>query len=160
VLVKTTASGERIAVAQESGFRNEIARDALRTVMPFLILVPVLLLIVADLVRKMFQPIAALSKEIDQRAEQELHPVEDRHLPVEVRPFAVAINRLLARVGQSMESQRRFVADAAHELRSPLTAMSLQAERLAEAEMSSVARERLTVCAKGSSAAEACWINS
>ncbi len=150
VLVKTTASGERIAVAHESGFRNEIARDgALRTVMPFLILVPVLLLIVADLVRKMFQPIAALSKEIDQRAEQELHPVEDRHLPVEVRPFAVAINRLLARVGQSMESQRRFVADAAHELRSPLTAMSLQAERLAEAEMSSVARERLTVLRQG-----------
>ena len=150
VLVKTTVAGERIAVAQESGFRNEIARDgALRTVMPFLILVPVLLLIVADLVRKMFRPIAALSKEIDQRAEQELHPVEDRHLPVEVRPFAVAINRLLARVGQSMESQRRFVADAAHELRSPLTAMSLQAERLADAEMSSLARERLAVLRQG-----------
>ena len=150
VLVKTTASGERIAVAQESEFRNEIARDgALRTVMPFLFLMPVLLLIVADLVRKMFRPIAALSKEIDQRAEQELHPVEDRHLPVEVRPFAVAINRLLARVGQSMESQRRFVADAAHELRSPLTALSLQAERLADAEMSGLARERLTVLRQG-----------
>lgn len=150
VLVKTTASGERIAVAQESGFRNEIARDgALRTVMPFLILVPVLLLIVADLVRKMFQPIAALSKEIDQRAEQELHPIEDRYLPVEVRPFAVAINRLLARVGQSMDSQRRFVADAAHELRSPLTAMSLQAERLDNTEMSILARERLTVLRQG-----------
>lgn len=150
VLVKTTAAGERIAVAQESSFRNEIARDgALRAVMPFLILVPVLLLIVADLVRKMFQPIAALSKEIDQRAEQELHPVEDRHLPVEVRPFVVAINRLLARVGQSMDSQRRFVADAAHELRSPLTALSLQAERLAEAEMSDLARERLTVLRQG-----------
>lgn len=117
--------------------------------MPFLILVPVLLLIVADLVRKMFRPIAALSKEIDLRAEQELHPVEDRHLPVEVRPFAVAINRLLARVGQSMDSQRRFVADAAHELRSPLTALSLQAERLAEAEMSALARERLTVLRQG-----------
>lgn len=150
VLVKTTAAGERIAVAQEAGFRNEIARDgALRTVMPFLILVPVLLLIVADLVRKMFRPIAALSKEIDLRAEQELHSVEDRHLPVEVRPFAVAINRLLARVGQSMDSQRRFVADAAHELRSPLTALSLQAERLAETEMSALARERLTVLRQG-----------
>lgn len=150
VLVKTTASGERIAIAQESGFRNEIARDgALRTVMPFLILMPVLLLVVADLVRKMFQPIAALSKEIDQRAEPQLHPVDERHLPIEVRPFAVAINRLLARVGQSMDSQRRFVADAAHELRSPLTAMSLQAERLAEAEMSSVARQRLTVLRQG-----------
>ena len=150
VLVKTTTVGERIAVAQESGFRNEIARDgALRTVMPFLILVPVLLLIVADLVRKMFRPIAALSKEIDQRAEQELHPIDDHHLPVEIRPFAVAINRLLARVSQSMESQRRFVADAAHELRSPLTALSLQAERLADAEMSGLAHERLTVLRQG-----------
>lgn len=150
VLVKTTAAGERIAVAQESGFRNEIAREgALRTVMPFLIIVPVLLLIVADLVRKMFRPITVISKEIDLRTDQELHPVEDRHLPVEVRPFVVAINRLLARVGQSMESQRRFVADAAHELRSPLTALSLQAERLTEAEMSGQARERLTVLRQG-----------
>lgn len=150
VLVRTTATGEKFAVAQESGFRNEIARDgALRTVMPFLILVPVLLLIVSDLVRKMFLPIAALSKEIDQRAEQELHPVDEQHLPVEVRPFAVAINQLLVRVSQSMESQRRFVADAAHELRSPLTALSLQAERLADVEMSSLARERLTVLRQG-----------
>jgi two-component system OmpR family sensor kinase len=150
VLVRTMGAGGRIAVAQESGFRNEIARDgALRTVMPFLVLVPVLLLVVADLVRKMFQPIAALSKEIDQRAEQELHPIDDRHLPVEVRPFAMAINRLLVRVGQSMDSQRRFVADAAHELRSPLTAISLQAERLADAEMSGLARGRLTVLRQG-----------
>ena len=150
VLVKTTAAGERIAVAQESGFRDEIARDsALRTVMPFLILVPVLLLIVADLVSKMFRPIAALSKELDQRAEQELHAIEDRHLPAEVRPFVVAINRLLARVAQAMDTQRRFVADAAHELRSPLTALSLQAERLAEADMSGQARERLVTLRQG-----------
>lgn len=144
VLVKTSSRGERIAVAQETGVRDEIARNsALRTLMPFLILVPILLLIVADLVRKMFRPIASLSAEIDQRAEQELHPVEESHLPAEVRPFVVAINRLLARVDQSMQTQRRFVADAAHELRSPLTALSLQAERLAEADMPELARERL-----------------
>ncbi len=150
VLVKTTASGARIAVAQETGVRNEIARDsALRTVMPFLILVPILLLLVAYLVRKMFRPISALSTEIDQRAEQELHPVEELRLPVEVRPFIVAINRLLARVAQSMDAQRRFVADAAHELRSPLTALSLQAERLSEAEMSGAAQERLIALRQG-----------
>jgi two-component system, OmpR family, sensor kinase len=150
VMIKTTAAGERIAVAQESGLRNEIVRDgALRTVMPFLILVPVLLLIVAGMVRKMFRPIATLSMEIDKRAEQELHPIEESHLPTEVLPFVVAINRLLARVAQSMDSQRRFVADAAHELRSPLTALSLQAERLAQAEMSGPARERLGVLRQG-----------
>ena len=151
VLVRTTAVGERIAVAQESSFRNEIARDgALRTVMPFLILVPVLLLVVADLVRKMFRPIAAVSAEIDERAEQELHPIDDGALPMEVRPFAVAINRLLGRVAQAMDDQRRFVADAAHELRSPLTALSLQAERLQDAQMSVPARERLAVLREGS----------
>lgn len=150
VLVKTTSSGERIAVAQETGVRDEIARDsALRTLMPFLILVPILLLIVADLVRNLFRPIASLSAEIDQRAERELHPVDESHLPAEVRPFLVAINRLLARVDQSMETQRRFVADAAHELRSPLTALSLQAERLAEADMSDLARERLKTLRRG-----------
>lgn len=150
VLVKTTSNGERIAVAQETSVRDEIARDsALRTLMPFLILVPILLLIVADLVRKMFRPIASLSAEIDQRAEQDLHPVKENHLPAEVRPFAVAINRMFARVDQSMETQRRFIADAAHELRSPLTALSLQAERLAEVDMSDLARERLLTLRRG-----------
>ncbi len=150
VLVKTMSSGERIAVAQESGVRDENARDsALRTLLPLLILVPILLVIVADLVRKMFRPITSLSAEIDRRAEQALHPVEASNLPAEVRPFVVAINRLLARVDQSMEAQRRFVADAAHELRSPMTALSLQTERLAEAEMSDLARERLMTLRRG-----------
>ncbi len=150
VMVKTMASGERIAVAQETGVRDEIARDsALNTLLPLLILVPVLLLIVADLVQKMFRPIATLSAEIDQRTEQELHPVEEDHLPAEVRPFVVAINRLLRRVAQTMDIQRRFVADAAHELRSPLTAISLQGEWLAEANMSDLARERLVTLQRG-----------
>ncbi|MGV8921150.1 MAG: ATP-binding protein [Pseudomonas sp.] len=150
VLVKTIAHGQRIAVAQEMGARNKDAREsALRSLLPFLILFPVLLLVVADLLRKMFRPIAVLSSEIDQRAEQALHPIEDNPLPSEVRPFVVAINRLLERVSQSMESQRRFVADAAHELRSPLTALSLQAERLAAADMSVVARERLLPLRRG-----------
>lgn len=150
VLIKTTASGERIAVAQEADMRDEIAREsAMRTLMPFLILVPILILIVSDLVRKMFQPIVSLSAEIDLRAEQELHPIEHNHLPIEVRPFVVAINSLLVRVEQSMETQRRFVADAAHELRSPLTALSLQAESLAGADMSDLARERLIALRKG-----------
>jgi two-component system OmpR family sensor kinase len=144
VLVKTTAAGQRIAVAQESRFRNEIARDsALRTVLPFLVLVPALGLIVADLVRKMFRPIATLSKAIDRRTEQDLEPIEESRLPIEVRPFAMAINRMLGRVRKAMDTERRFVADAAHELRSPLTALSLQAERLAETDMSDEARSRL-----------------
>ncbi|KOY00941.1 ATP-binding protein [Pseudomonas nunensis] len=150
VLVKTTARGERIAVAQETGARDKDAREsAWRSLLPFLILFPVLLLVVGDLVRKLFRPIAALSSEIDQRSEQELHPVDESHLPTEIRPFVVAINRLLARVTNTLQTQRRFVADAAHELRSPLTALSLQAERLAAADMSPLAHERLVPLRRG-----------
>ena len=144
LLARTLGNGERIVVAQSTRVRDEIARDsALRTVMPFLVLVPVLLLVVADLVKKMFRPITALATELDQREERELHPLATTELPTEVRPFVVAINRLLERIAQAMESQRRFVADAAHELRSPLAALSLQAERLAAAEMSLPAQQRL-----------------
>lgn len=150
VLVKTGTGGLRTAAAQETAVRNEIARDsALHTLIPLLVLMPVLLLIVADLVRKMFQPIATLSAEIYQRAEHELHPVNEVQLPQEVRPFAVAINLLLKRVDQAMHTQRRFIADAAHELRSPLTALSLQAQSLAVADMSDQARQRLKTLSSG-----------
>ncbi|MGC4011761.1 MAG: ATP-binding protein [Pseudomonas sp.] len=150
VLVRTTASGERIAVAQETGSRDRDAREsAWRSLLPLLILFPVLLLVVADLVRKMFRPIARLALEIDQREDQQLHPIDESPLPSEVRPFVRAINRLLGRVGSAMEAQRRFVADAAHELRSPLTALSLQSERLGAADMSATARERLGLLQRG-----------
>ncbi|QZA95991.1 two-component sensor histidine kinase [Pseudomonas mandelii] len=143
VLVRTTVGGERIVVAQEADVREKEARkSAWRSLLPFLILFPVLLLVVSDLVRKLFRPIATLSEEIDQRDEQALHPIDENHLPTEIRPFVVAINRMLTRVSQSMETQRRFIVDAAHELRSPMTALSLQAERLSAIEMSTAAYER------------------
>lgn len=144
VLVRTSAAGQRLAIAQETESRDRDAREsAWRGLIPFVILIPVLLLVVADLVRKLFRPIAALSSEIDRRDDQNMAPVDARHVPTEIRSFVLAINRLLGRVGKSMESQRRFVADAAHELRSPFTALSLQAERLQATEMSDPARERL-----------------
>lgn len=150
VLVHTTTQGKRIAVAQEQDARDKDAREsAWCSLLPFLILFPVLLLVVGDLVRKLFRPIGALAAEIDGRAEQALHSINEHHLPTEVRPFVVAINRLLARVEQSMDSQRRFVADAAHELRSPMTALALQADRLAATDMSPATRERFEPLSRG-----------
>ncbi|PCE24685.1 sensor histidine kinase [Burkholderia ubonensis] len=150
VMVHTLANGERIAVAQEAGMRDDVAREsAWRTALPLLILVPILLLLVADLVRKLFRPVAALSAGIDARDEHDLRPVPAGHVPAEVRPFVVAINRMLERVAQSVDAQRRFVADAAHELRSPLTAMSLQAERLADTDLPADARDRLAALRGG-----------
>jgi two-component system OmpR family sensor kinase len=150
VFIKTIKHQQKIAVLQDLELRDDIAKhSARRTVMPILFLVPILLLVVAHLIRKMFQPMLLLSKEIEQRSEQELYAVDEKQVPVEIRPFASAINQLLSRVAQLLENQRRFIADAAHELRSPLTALSLQAERLAETEMSVSARSRLVSLRKG-----------
>ena len=150
VVVKTLDTGSRIAVSQQTKVRDEIARNsALSTLMPFVILIPILLLLVSDSIRQMFKPLKRLALNLDQRTEQDLRQVSDANLPSEIHPFVVAINRLLARVAQSVSVQRRFVADAAHELRSPLTALSLQAEQLEAADMSALARERLVTLRSG-----------
>ena len=81
VLVHAMSDGTRIAVAQDGGFRDQIAYDAARrSLAPFAILLPVLLLIVAVLVRGLIQPIFALAREIDRRDERDLREVseEDR----------------------------------------------------------------------------------
>lgn len=144
LLVKTLDSGARIAIGQKTTERDEIARgSALRTLVPLAVLIPILLLVVGRLIRRMFQPVTLLAAKLEERKVSELQEVSPAGLPTEILPFVAAINHLLSRVALSVAQQRRFVADAAHELRSPLTALSLQAERLAGAEMSPAARERL-----------------
>ena len=95
------------------------------------------------MVRHVFRPVRRLAAALDERKEQEPGALGGTDIPSELIPFMDALNRMLERVARSVEMQRRFVADAAHELRSPLTALSLQAERLEAAEMSPSARERL-----------------
>jgi two-component system, OmpR family, sensor kinase len=150
VLVQNVTGGKRIAVSQETTVRDEIAFDsALRTVLPLLIMVPILLLLVGFLVRQLLKPVTQLATEIDARTELELHPIQHAGVPTEIRPFVIAINRLLQRVADSMEVQRRFVADASHELRSPMAALSLQAEMLSNVDMPDEARKRLSRLRQG-----------
>jgi two-component system OmpR family sensor kinase len=150
IAVATTPSGAQIAVGQRTAVRGEIARNtALNALLPILLLIPVLLLVCNLLVRAAFTPLKLLATELDERAENDMRGIVDVDLPRELRPFVVAINRLLERVAQAVMLQRRFVADAAHELRSPLAALSLQAERLEAADMSEQARERLVTLRQG-----------
>lgn len=144
VFVKTNEKGVRVAVGQQTTVRDEAARaSAIRTLLPILCLVPVLLLLVTVVVRQMFEPLRLLSEELGQRPESDLGQLDQVGLPSEVWPFVSEINELLLRTGRAMAVQRRFIADAAHELRSPMTAMSLQAERLGATDMPGEARVRL-----------------
>ncbi|NMM11231.1 MAG: two-component sensor histidine kinase [Polaromonas sp.] len=150
LFVKSLDSGARIAIGQRTSVRDEVARDsAWHTLMPFLVLIPVLMILVGNVIRKMFGPLKTMASDLDKRDEEDLREITDTQFPSEIRPFVVAINRLLSRVAQSVLTQRRFVAAAAHELRSPLTALSLQAERLEAADMSAEARDRLATLRKG-----------
>jgi two-component system OmpR family sensor kinase len=148
--VTTLDDGTRAVIGQQTAGRDEIARNsALATVMPFAALALVLLVALHLIVRRMFRPLTALSAGLDTRPEHDLPALSGDALPSEIAPFVVAINRLLARVEASVAWQRRFVADAAHELRSPLTALSLQAERLAASELPDTARQRLDALRRG-----------
>jgi two-component system OmpR family sensor kinase len=150
VFVLTDDKGVRIAVAQQTTVRDASAiRSALRTLLPFALLAPVLLLLVRLLIHTLFEPLRKLAASLGRRPERDLSPLDPAGLPAEVRPLVLEINRLLGRVDRSMLLHRRFVADAAHELRSPLTAMTLQAERLAAADMPDEAQRRMLALSGG-----------
>jgi len=150
VYVRTNAKGVRAAVAQQAAVRDAVARaDALRTLVPLLVLAPLLAILVTVLVNAMFRPLQALTAQLGGRREDEAGELDPGALPSEVWPFVAEINRLIARTARTMARQRRFIADAAHELRSPMTAMSLQAERLAGSDMSPEARTRLGALSAG-----------
>lgn len=150
IFVATLNPQQRLVVAQKIAIRDEVAREsATATLIPYAILIPVMLFIIGYLVRQMFKPVTQLAKELDSRTEQDLHEVSKANLPIEIVPFVAAINRMLKRVDQSVVQQRRFVADAAHEMRTPLTALSLQTELFDAEDMSEQARERLATLKGG-----------
>jgi two-component system OmpR family sensor kinase len=137
-------SGDRLAVGQRTAARDELARGSgWRTLVPFIILIPVLIATIALMVRRGLLPVSRLARGIDARIHHDLRPLDATQVPREIRPFVVSINGLLGRVRESMEMQRRFVADAAHELRSPLTAMSVQLDNVSAAPLPGDAAVRL-----------------
>lgn len=144
IFVRDTGGGSQLVVAQSTESRNEIAlNSALRTLIPSLLMLPILIGVIAFIVRAELKSLKQRSKDIDLQAAERPQPVSVQNLPEEVVPFVEAINRLLARVDTMIAEQRRFIADAAHELRTPLTALSLQAQNLSAASSPEMMRERL-----------------
>ena len=131
-----------IQVAQDMAARREMARTlALRTVAPIGVLAPLLMLLAWAVVSSSLAPVQRLQRQVASRQAENLGAVHGRDLPEEIQPLADELNLLFVRVRQAFEAQKSFVADAAHELRSPLAALKLQVQGLQRAP-DEAARER------------------
>ena len=142
VYTRTTKQG-RIAVMQESDYREELAEmAAVQSILPMLLALPLIILLTVWITHRAMRSVKTLSNDLEQRKINDLSPMDTQDIPSEIQGFIVAINNLLQRTDENVRQQQRFIADAAHELRSPMTALSLQAERLNNMQLSAEAREQ------------------
>ena len=134
------AGGDTVTVlfAETTEARSRLAFslfvDSLR---PQLLLIVAGVFLVLIVVRNAFRPLLELRETISQRNEEDLTPVSARNVPNELLPLVDAINYHMARLGRLLQARRRFLADAAHQIRTPLTVLGTQAEygqRLTEPE--------------------------
>ena len=133
-----------IIVRQRTEFQEDLAEaNAMQAFLPLLIAMAFLMVLLPFIMWRMLKPVRKLQSDISKRQENDLSPLAIDALPTELLPFAQALNRLLHLVKLSIERQQRFIADAAHELRSPLTAVSLQLQRLQRINKDTVMAEGL-----------------
>ncbi len=127
---RRTADGT-VQVAQTLAERRELALElSLRLLAPLLLALPLLGLVSWWLVRRALWPVQRLGDALSARTDDALDPVPGDKLPDELLPLVGGFNRLLQRLAQAFAAQRALVADAAHELRTPLAVVQLQAQTL------------------------------
>ena len=125
----TTIGDYAIQVAQPLAVREERAFAAsVRTLAPVLLLVPLLALAVWWIVGRGLAPLDRLAAAVARRTSTSLAPFSEESAPEEVVPLVRSLNALVARLAAAFAAQRALVADAAHELRTPLAALRLQAQ--------------------------------
>lgn len=118
-----------IQVAERATARSESARQImLRMMIPQGIMVLLVLLTVWFGVGIGLRTLTQVRQEIANRSHIDLSPIDESGAPVEIRPLVGAMNDLLARLGAALAAQQRFIADAAHQLRTPVAALKAQAE--------------------------------
>jgi two-component system, OmpR family, sensor kinase len=118
-----------IQVSQPARIREELAvAMAVRTMLPLLVLLPVLIVLIWITVGRGLKPLNDIASAVALRSAADLQPLHEDHLPREVKPLVAALNELLARMSRTLSVLRSFIADAAHALRTPLTAVRLQTQ--------------------------------
>ncbi len=125
------SGGDLVQVAQTLATRRELALElSLRLLAPLLLALPLLGLVIWWLVRRSLRPVHHLGAALSARTDDALDPIATHQLPDELLPLVDGFNRLLLSLGAAFSAQRALVADAAHELRTPLAVVRLQAQTL------------------------------
>lgn len=120
-------ANRQIQISQLISVRRHLARElALSMLVPYFLLMPLALFGLTWLINKNLQPLLRLQRSIASRHHADLTPIDADDLPQEIVPTVQEMNLLFRRIEHAQQQQRQFVADAAHELRSPITALNLQ----------------------------------
>lgn len=118
-----------VQVGQSEEIRDELAGDIMLTLLaPVMVAFPVIALLIWISVGQGLMPLQRAAREVQAREPGSLAPLGEEDAPAEVRPLFGALNALFRRLGEAFETERRFTADAAHELRTPLAALRTQAQ--------------------------------
>jgi two-component system OmpR family sensor kinase len=124
--------------------RNRAARRiTLRSLLPSIGALPLAALMIWLAVAYGLRPLVRITQDLRRRSHRDLLPLDVSRLPPDVAPLAEALNDLMGRLAGIIEKQRTFIADAAHELLTPLTALRLQAQMLARSKSPSREREAM-----------------
>lgn len=116
-------------VAETRGKRSKLATEIIKGVMvPQFIILPLAVLLVWLALVHGIRPLSELEQRIRARRPDDLSPIDDEHVPQEVAPLVSSINDLLQRLKVTLSNQKRFLADAAHQLKTPLAGLRMQAE--------------------------------
>jgi two-component system OmpR family sensor kinase len=133
-----------VQLAQPVSVRNRLAANvALRTLWPLIVLLPLMGMAVWGVVGRGLAPLRRVTGALDTRHPEALEPLPDSRLPLEVQPLVRALNGLLERLAVALDTQKAFVADAAHELRTPLAAVQIQVQLVSRAHDEAERREAL-----------------
>ena len=118
-----------VQVAETLGKRSRLATEIIKgVILPQFVILPLAVLLVWLALARGIAPLNELQQRIRGRDSNDLSPIDEREVPEEVSPLVRAINDLLARLDQSLTAQKHFLADAAHQLKTPLAGLRTQAE--------------------------------
>ena len=122
-------SNNLIQVAERNEVRDELAENIAGNLLkPLLISLPLLALLLWIAISRSLRPLIKLTAEVGRREPENLHALEITSAPAEVLPLIERLNQLFARIDASLQNERRFTADAAHELRTPVSGIKAQAQ--------------------------------